>query len=231
MAAAPSIGIIRIDYDSPSMQGDISEPGTFACRVYYRVVSGLTFEICKAGAMPPDVKREFIEAIEYLRDRGVSCITSNCGFMLHFQELARQHCTLPVFMSSLAVLPAVTCCFHSRELIAIFTANSRALEPMRRLIRQECGVDTQGPRFVIVGCEDVAGFEAVALMQAVDVDLVRPGVVAKARAVQARHPQLRAILFECAPRAAHAQAAHRSQRAARALSPRLPRAAHGLVHG
>jgi hypothetical protein len=45
----------------------------------------------------------------------------------------------------------------------IMTANGRTLEPMTDLIRKECGVDTHEKRFIIIGCEDVEGFDAVAL--------------------------------------------------------------------
>ena len=48
------------------------------------------------------------------------------------------------------------------------TANGHTLEPMRELIRDECGVDTQERRYWVVGCEDVDGFEAVALGEKVD---------------------------------------------------------------
>jgi len=43
---------------------------------------------------------------------------------------------------------------------------------MNDLIKDECGVDTQGPRFNVVGCEDVPGFEAVALGEKVDTVMV-----------------------------------------------------------
>lgn len=82
-------------------------------------------------------------------------------------------------MSALAQLPGVTCAFDKSEQIIIVTANGKTLEPMKDLIRDECGVDTQDPRYHIIGCEDVDGFEAVALGEAVDTARVMPGVVAK----------------------------------------------------
>ena len=51
-------------------------------------------------------------------------------------------------------------------------ANGESLKPMRELIKKECGVDPEDTRFVIVGCEDVPGFEAVANCDRVDVDSV-----------------------------------------------------------
>ena len=49
----------------------------------------------------------------------------------------------------------------------------------------------------MVGCQHIPGFEAVALGTAVDLPLVEAGVVALARKVQRRHPNLDAFLFEC----------------------------------
>merc|ERR1719253_839127 len=144
------------------------------------------------------VENKLIEAIKWLDEtKGVSGITGDCGFMMFLQTVARQNTKKPVFMSSLAQLPAVTCAYAKHELIAVFTANGETLKPMRDLIRDECGVDTQDQRFIIIGCEDVPGFEAVALGQKVDVAKVTPGIVAKAKKAQADHPNLRAICLEC----------------------------------
>ena len=77
------------------------------------------------------------------------------------------------------------------------TANGKTLEPMREEIKRECGVQLQAERYIIVGCEDVPGFEAVALGQKVDTEKVEPGVVKKAQKALAENPGARAFLFEC----------------------------------
>jgi len=93
--------------------------------------------------MTPEVEKEFIEGIEYLdKEKGVDGITGDCGFMMYMQPLARKHTHKPVFMSSLCQLPAVTCAYNKNEQIIVMTANSKTLEPMRDLVRDECGVDT-----------------------------------------------------------------------------------------
>ena len=61
-------------------------------------------------------------------------------------------------MSSLCMAPSVAAAYAKDELIAIFTANSTSLEPMRSLIKEECGIDPEDKRFVIVGCQDVPIF-------------------------------------------------------------------------
>ena len=47
--SAPTLGIVRLDYDYPPSLGDIDCPKSFAYNVYYRTVPGLTFEICQSG--------------------------------------------------------------------------------------------------------------------------------------------------------------------------------------
>lgn len=68
---------------------------------------------------------------------------------------------------------------------------------MRDLIRDECGVDTQAERYHIVGGQDVAGFEAVALGEKVNVKKVTPGMVKLAKESLKKWPASRAFLFEC----------------------------------
>ena len=177
-ADSVKLGIIRLDYDYPPAPGDVDHPDTYEYKVFYRMIPGFTFEMCQSGQMTPEVEREFIKAIEYFdHEVKVDGITGDCGFMMYFQELARQHTNKPVFMSALAQLPAVTCAFSPHEQIAILTANHETLEPMRKLIRVQCGVDTHNQRYHIVGAQNVPGFEAVALGEKVDTAKVEPGIV------------------------------------------------------
>ena len=127
----------------------------------------------------------------------MNAITGDCGFMMFFQEIARRHITIPILMSALAQLPAVTCAYSEDEQIIIMTANGESLEPMRNLIRDECGVDTQKKRYNIIGCEDVEGFEAVALGEKVDVKKCTPGIVKKATEALKKFPKSRCFLLEC----------------------------------
>ena len=68
---------------------------------------------------------------------------------------------------------------------------------MRDLIRDECGVDTQQQRYIVVGCQDVPHFDAVEKGEKLDVAAVTPGMEKKAQEVLAANPDVRAILMEC----------------------------------
>ena len=107
----------------------------------------------------------------------------------------------PVIMSTLCALPSITCAYAKHERIAIFTASGESLHPMRQLLWDECGIDPEDKRFVIVGCQDVPGFETVALGERVDVRECMWNIVKLAQDVVAEHAgtdsPIRAIVFEC----------------------------------
>lgn len=197
-AGVPTLGVLRIDYDYEPALGDVAHPGSWSVPVKFRIVPGLNFEMCKEGKMTPQVESEFIEAVRDLQEMGCCGICGDCGFLMFFQQLARRNVRIPVFMSALAQLPSICCSLADTELVIICTANGEMLKPMKPLIKDECGIDPDEKRFVIVSCHDIPGFEAVALAQKVDVDKVRPGIVKKIQDTIEQHPQIRAILFECA---------------------------------
>jgi len=190
------LGVIRLDWHYHPMPGDVGSPSSFEFPVVYRAVPGLTFEVCQSGQLTPEIEAEFIKAIQWLdRIKGVSVISADCGFFMWFQKLARRHTSKPVVMSSLAILPAINCAIHGK--VGIFTANSESLAPMHDCVKDECGVEWNESRYVLVGCQDVPGFEAVAHGTEVDFQKVMPGVVGKAKQVLADHPDISAFLFEC----------------------------------
>lgn len=185
-----------MDYNYPHQPGDVDNAESFEYPVVYRAVPGLTFEMCQRGVMTPEVEQEFIKAIEDLDKQGVSVITGDCGFMLWFQNLAGQFTDLPVSMSSLCVLPAITASVWNHGKIAIFTANKESLEPMHDLIKSICGVETHEDKYVLVGCEDVPGFDPIFVGEELNLPLAEKGIVAKAMQVIREHP-IRGFLFEC----------------------------------
>jgi len=217
LSTAPCLGVIRSDYNYPPSPGDIASPESYGYDVFYRVVPGLTFEVCKnittkvvegitvLEGIEEQVLTDFKEAIRYLDEtKKVYGITGDCGFMLSLQEEARKHTKKPIFMSSLCQAPSVTNLFDRDELIAIFTSDAAALTRMLPLIKEQCRIDVGEERFIIVDCSKVDGFgiEIEKGLQ-VNVEEVSPLMVALAKKIvqedhdrQADH-KLRAIIFEC----------------------------------
>jgi len=197
------LGIIRLDYDYPPAPGDIDSWESFDYEVVYACVPGLTFHVCMdlgQVELKPEVEEQLKEAVSLLIGKGVHGITGDCGFMMYLQDRIREMAgtRMPVFMSALAQLPAIECAFGKGEKIAIFTASRKNLVPMHDLICSECGgLDTNSDKFVIVGCEEVTGFEAVELAKKVDVPRVTPGIVDLAMKTLEANPEVRAFLMEC----------------------------------
>eukprot|EP00964_Phaeocystis_antarctica_P156880 scaffold126804_cov60-Phaeocystis_antarctica.AAC.1 len=101
-------------------------------------------------------------------------------------------------MSSLCQAPIVTNYFDRDDLIANLTADAESLEPMLPLIREQCDIDLNDKRFVIVDCKDVK-ILGKALEEGLKVDWEKatPHMVKLAEETVKANPTLRAIIFEC----------------------------------
>ena len=197
MEKNPTLGILRLDYNYPPAPGDIDCPKTFDYHVLYRVIPGLTFEMCQSGNITNEVKNNCIEAVKYLNKQNVDGITGDCGFMINIQDIIIKYTDKPVFLSSLIQLPTIVNLFNNDEMIAIFTANSNTLEPIKNKLKNMCGLDKHQHRFEIVGCQNVLGFDAVAKGEKVNVEYVTPGIIDLAKKTVNNNPKIKCILLEC----------------------------------
>ena len=48
-------------------------------QVHYRMVKGLTFEMCQKGKMSQEVHIEFVQAVKDLEEKKVCAITGDCA--------------------------------------------------------------------------------------------------------------------------------------------------------
>merc|ERR1719162_2656224 len=126
--------------------------------------------MAQAGRMTYDVEKEFRLAVKWLEANGACGITGDCGFMMAFQPIAREVATVPCFMSSMVQCPMISVAFDKYDKILILTANSATLKPQKATLLSQCGFDVDDDRFVIIGLQDVPGFDAVEKGEAVDVE-------------------------------------------------------------
>merc|ERR1711879_73480 len=103
---------------------------------------------------------------------------------------------LPIAMSSLCSLPSMTVSLSNHGKIAIFTADASSLETMHDLIKEMCGIDAHKEKFVIVGCEDIEGFDPIFVGGKLDIEKATVGIVEKAKQIVCQNP-IRGIIFEC----------------------------------
>ena len=197
MKSSPKLGVLRLDYDYLPAIGDIDHPKTFKYEVVYKVIPGLTFEICQKGEFKEDIIINIINSIKFLNEQNVVGITGDCGFMINIQNIVTFFTNKPVFLTSLIQLPSIINCYTRDEKIAIFTANSLTLEPLRYKLKKICNIHENDHRLIIVGCQDVDGFEAVANGEKVNVEQVTPGIVELGKEILLKNPSIKCFLLEC----------------------------------
>ncbi|KAK3286813.1 hypothetical protein CYMTET_5644 [Cymbomonas tetramitiformis] len=201
-----AVGVLRLEYHYPPIAGDIDSADSYGYEVLFKQVDGLTFELAQSGKLTADVKKNFISAIRWLESKDVVGITGDCGFMMAYQVFVRQQTDVPVFMSSMLQAPMLMAAFDKETKFAIFTANSKSLEPNIEWLLTECGIEVEVERFIVVGLQDVPGFDAVANGEKVDPRVVQPGILKRVHKLVQDEPELGAIILECTELPAYADA-------------------------
>lgn len=199
-----AVGILIEDVDlCPFIPGDVGNAGTYRYPVIYRTIKGCTIEqmLFADGA---GLDQEIVEGARELVRKGVRGITSNCGFLLRFQDLVARSVDVPVFMSSLLQLPMMLKSIGPHRAVGVITAHSGKLD---RDLLGLAGVAPDAPIF-IGGLQDEPEFKS-SMMDCVgrlDSDRLEKEVVGVAKGLIEAHPGIAAILLECAdlPPYAHA---------------------------
>jgi len=193
--ANAKIGVLRIDYSYPPIPGDTACEASYGYKVVFRKVDGLTFEKCQGSVLDEAIQSRLKKAVKELEDEGVVAITGDCGFLMAYQPYVRALTETPVVLSSILQAPMLTVANAPDAKFAVFTANSSTFD-VRKLFTQS-GMQVNPDQWIVVGLQDLPGFEAVALGQKVPTEKVQPGIIACVKALQQKEPKLCGILLEC----------------------------------
>jgi Asp/Glu/hydantoin racemase len=156
-----------------------------------------------AGADPDLVVRRgaegllpaFVAGARALEQEGVGAITTNCGFLVKYQRELAAAVRVPVFTSSLLLVPLVHRMLPPSQRVGVMTVNAASLA---REHLEGAGIGPDVP-LVVVGLETEKEFTHVLLddQLELDVDLAREEHVRVARRLVAEHPDVGAIVLEC----------------------------------
>src|SRR5947207_14531502 len=115
-----TVGILMLDTRFPRVPGDMGNAATFPFPVRYQRVAGADAELVvrrgAAGLLPA-----FVEGARRLEDEGVGAMTTNCGFVVNFQRELAIAVAVPVFTSSLLLVPLVHRLLASGGRVGIMT--------------------------------------------------------------------------------------------------------------
>ena len=213
----PILGVVRLDdyevtWDASKYKpapGDVDHPISFNYPVKYAVASDCTFDnLCNPSKFLEDsqlqekMKKGLDVAIKRLEAARCDVITSDCGLFMWLQDYAETCTQLPVCLSSLVILPHIFEKLCEDDKVAIFTSNGESLNKLKeKVLRDKLGNHIE--RLVVIGCDeapygvDIDGFEAVSLGKTVDVEKVKPGMIAVAKRLIEKESKVKTIVVEC----------------------------------
>lgn len=199
-----TIGILMLESSFPRIPGDTGNASSFDYPVRLRPVKGADYKRLVIER-DPALLRPFIEAAKELQAEGVRAVTTNCGFLALFQRELAEALKVPVFTSSLMLVPMVSRMLGSNKRVGIMTADASALDEAHF---NGVGWSSKDYAVVVIGMEDEPLFTKVFAQDRleIDVDQMQADMVNVARRLVEAHPDIGAIVFECTnmPPYAHA---------------------------
>jgi hypothetical protein len=189
-----TVGILMLDTRFPRIPGDMGHAATFPFPVRYHRVAGADPDlVVRRGA--EGLLPRFVEGARALEREGVGAITTNCGFLVKYQRELAAAVGVPVFTSSLLLVPLVHRMLPPGRRVGLMTVNAATLGPEHLA---GAGIAPEVP-LAVAGLEGEKEFSRVLLGDELelDVDLAREEHVRVARRLCAAHPDLGAIVLEC----------------------------------
>ena len=189
-----SIGILVLDTRFPRMPGDIGNAATFDFPVRYHRVAGASSEGVVRQTQG-DLLPLFLDGARALEREGVRAITTSCGFLARSQAALAAAVRVPVFTSSLMLVPLVRRMLPPDRAVGIMTVHAGSLGKAEL---DGAGI-TPDMNAVVAGLETEKEFTNVLLEDrlVLDVDVARAEHVAVARRLVDAHPEIGAIVLEC----------------------------------
>jgi Asp/Glu/hydantoin racemase len=189
-----SVGILMLDTRFPRIAGDMGNATTFPFPVRYHRVTGAAPDlVVRRGAA--GLLDAFVDGARALEREGVGAITTNCGFLVKFQRQMAAAVRVPVFTSSLLLVPLVHRLIGPGRRVGIMTVNAPSLTP-EHLAGAGIGADVP---LAVIGMETEKEFTRVMLDDELelDVDAARDEHRRIARRLVSEHPDVGAIVLEC----------------------------------
>ncbi|HEX3175379.1 MAG TPA: aspartate/glutamate racemase family protein [Methylomirabilota bacterium] len=189
-----TVGILMLDTRFPRITGDMGNATTFPFPVrYHRVTGADPDRVVRGGA--EGLLPAFVDGARALEREGVGAITTNCGFLIKYQAQLAGAVRVPVFTSTLLLVPLVHRMLPPGQRVGLMTVNAGTLT---REHLAGAGIAPEVP-LTVIGMETEKEFTRALLDNELelDVDLAREEHVRVARRLVGEHPDVGAIVLEC----------------------------------
>ncbi|WP_426411737.1 hypothetical protein [Bradyrhizobium ganzhouense] len=196
-----SIGFLILERGLPPgtprpepLPGSVFDPATYDLPIITEMVPGAWTDVVVRG--DPVLEPAYVAAARRLVDRGAVVISSDCGFSIRHQAAVAASVNVPVAMSSVLLLPTLLRQLPGHAKIALLTYDSSHFG------QDLLGVDDPADRArVIIGGIEGTKYWHDGLKRPwppIDVAAVEADVGACLTRLRKTHPEIAAVLFECA---------------------------------
>lgn len=201
MPDRPHVGILVLDTVFPRIPGDAGNLSTWDFPVRSKVVTGAYPRAVIEG--DPRLLEPFIEAARELEAEGARAITTTCGFLALYQKELAGAVKVPVLTSSLLQVPWAYQLLREGQAVGILTVDAHCLTPAHLKAVGAGGIPT-----IIAGTEGGREFTRVFSGNRATLDprLARDDLVTVAQRLIEDHPQVGALVLECANMPPYARA-------------------------
>ncbi|MCG8545946.1 MAG: aspartate/glutamate racemase family protein [Alphaproteobacteria bacterium] len=187
-----AVGILMLEARFPRIPGDMGNARTWPFPVLYKVVRGASPDLVVRNNAE-GLLDDFIAAARDLVADGADGITTNCGFLSHFQKDLSRAVDVPVATSSLMQVPAVQALLPPGKRVGVITVSKSTLTPEHLTA---AGAPADAP---VVGTEGGRELTRVLLNDEpeLDVELARLDMLDAAGELVQANPDVGAIVLEC----------------------------------
>jgi hypothetical protein len=195
------LGVLMLDTRFPRLLGDIGNPRTFDFPVRYQEVRGASPRRVVRES-DPSLLQPFIAAGRSLVRDGATAITTSCGFLMLFQQALQEALTVPVWTSSLLLMPEIQADLPPGRVVGVVTVDAAALGADHL---RAAGADAATP---IEGLAPGCAFQRCLLNNedSFDAGAAEQATVAAALRLVERCPEVAAIVLECTNMPPYSQA-------------------------
>lgn len=194
------IGILVCQTLFPRVQGDVGNASTYDFPVRLKIVEGATdARITIPSEIDGSLLTSFIKAAQDLEKEGVKAIATSCGYLSAFQEQLAEAVSVPVFTSSLLLVPMISRMLGKNRKVGIIAANGMTLKEDSLT---GAGIDSS-IQLVIRGMENSKEFSRVILTDlesqdtTMDTAKMQTELVKVCRQLVEDEPRVGALVFEC----------------------------------
>jgi hypothetical protein len=202
----PFLGVLMLQTRFPRLPGDIGHQESFGVPTRHLVIEGAVAGAVvrsAAGLRAGGLLPAFAAGARRLQDEGAAAITTSCGFLVLFQRELQEAVSVPLVTSSLVLLPPL---LAQRRRVGVLTISAERLGSEHLAA---AGVAPQRlPDVVIEGLPPASEFAGCILGDRPEMDVarVRAEVVAAARRLHQRAPDVDTLVLECTNLPPHAAA-------------------------